>query len=81
MAKHRLQLDFTDEALEDLDALKGATGSPNRAETIRQALRLLQWTIQETKQNDATILIEKNGRQKEVIFPFLNAPRLQGQTH
>jgi Arc/MetJ-type ribon-helix-helix transcriptional regulator len=69
MQKHRLQLDFSDEALKDLDALKETTGMPNRAEVIRQALRLLQWTLNET-QNDATLLIEKGGRQREVIFPF-----------
>ena len=70
MNKHRLQLDFTEEALQDLDELKETTGMPNRAEVIRQALRLLRWTIQETHNNDATILIEKDGRQREVIFPF-----------
>ena len=42
MAKTRLQFDFTDEALGELDELKGATGATNRAEVIRQALRLLQ---------------------------------------
>jgi len=70
MIKHRLQLDFTEEALRDLDQIKETTGMPNRAEVIRQALRLLQWTIQETQNNGATILIEKDGRQREVVFPF-----------
>lgn len=70
MKKHRLQLDFTDQALEDLTDLKDTTGMANRAEVIRQALRLLQWTIDETQKNGATILIEKDGRQREVIFPF-----------
>jgi metal-responsive CopG/Arc/MetJ family transcriptional regulator len=70
MTKHRLQFDFTEEALQDLDELKETTGMQNRAEVIRQALRLLRWTIQETKNNDATIIIEKDGRQREVVFPF-----------
>ncbi len=73
MKKHRLQLDFTDQALHDLSDLKDTTGMANRAEVIRQALRLLQWTIDETQKNGATILIEKNGRQREVIFPFWSA--------
>jgi len=72
MQKHRLQLDFSEEALKDLELLKETTGMPNRAEVIRQALRLLQWTLNETK-NDATILIEKNGKQREVVFPFWSA--------
>ena len=73
MAKTRLQFDFTDEALNELDELKGATGATNRAEVIRQSLRLLQWTIEQTQDEKATVLVEKNGRQREVIFPFLSS--------
>jgi Arc/MetJ-type ribon-helix-helix transcriptional regulator len=72
MAKTRLQFDFTDEALGELDDLKGATGATNRAEVIRQALRLLQWTVEQTQDQNATVLVEKNGRQREVMFPFLS---------
>jgi Arc/MetJ-type ribon-helix-helix transcriptional regulator len=71
MSKHRLQLDFTGKALEDLDSLKETTELPNRAEVIRQALRLLQWTIQETQTKKGTLLLELNdGRQREIVFPF-----------
>jgi hypothetical protein len=52
--------------------LKNATGAPSRAEVIRQSLRLLQWTIEQTRDENATVLVEKNGRQREVIFPFLS---------
>jgi len=76
MAKTRLQFDFTDEALGELDDLKSATGASNRAEVIRQSLRLLQWTIEQTKDQNATVLVEKNGRQREVIFPFLTAGKV-----
>jgi len=72
MAKTRLQFDFSDESLGQLDELKGATGASNRAEVIRQALRLLQWTIEQTQDEKATVLVEKNGRQREVIFPYLS---------
>ena len=72
MAKTRLQFDFTDEALGELDDLKNATGASNRAEVIRQSLRLLQWTIEQTRDQNATVLVEKNGRQREVMFPFLS---------
>jgi metal-responsive CopG/Arc/MetJ family transcriptional regulator len=64
MAKTRLQFDFTDEALSELDELKGATGATNRAEVIRQSLRLLQWTIEQIRDENATVLVEKNGRQR-----------------
>jgi hypothetical protein len=70
MAKNRLQFDFSDEALEQLDELKDATGAPTRAEVIRQALRMLQWTVEQVRDED-----EKNGRQREVIFPFLSSAK------
>ena len=75
MTKTRLQFDFTGEALSELDELKGATGATNRAEVIRMALRLLQWTIEQTRDENATVLVEKNGRQREVIFPFLSSAK------
>jgi len=59
MAKTRLQFDFTEDALSELDELKGATGASNRAEVIRQSLRLLQWTIEQTRDENATVLVEK----------------------
>ena len=75
MAKNRLQFDFTDGALSELDELKAATGAQNRAEVIRQALRLLQWTVEQTRDENATVIVEKNGRQREVIFPFLSSAK------
>jgi hypothetical protein len=75
MAKNRLQFDFSDEALEQLDELKDATGAPTRAEVIRQALRMLQWTVEQVRDEDATVIVEKNGRQREVIFPFLSSAK------
>ena len=67
---HRLQLDFSADALRDLDELREETGLPTRAELIRQALRLLQWTVTETQTKNATILVEKEGKLREVVFPF-----------
>jgi metal-responsive CopG/Arc/MetJ family transcriptional regulator len=73
MAKTRLQFDFTEDALGELDELKSATGAPSRAEVIRQSLRLMQWTIEQLRDENATVLVEKNGRQREVIFPYLSS--------
>jgi len=75
MSKHRLQFDFTEEALKQLDDLKDAVGLGTRAELIRQALRLMQWTLTETRDKNATILVEKEGKVREVVFPFLPAAR------
>ena len=80
MAKTRLQFDFTDEALSELDELKSETGASTRAEVIRQSLRLLQWTIEQTKDENATVLVEKNGRQREVIFPFLSSGKARANS-
>lgn len=70
MAKHRLQFDFNEDALKELDELRQVTNLPNRAELIRQALRFLQWAYTETQKKDASILLEKDGKLREVVFPF-----------
>ena len=69
-AKHRLQFNLNEDALRELDTLREETGLPTRAELIRHALKFLQWTLEETKKKDATLLIEKNGKAREVVFPF-----------
>jgi metal-responsive CopG/Arc/MetJ family transcriptional regulator len=78
MAKTRLQFDFTEDALGELDELKTLTGANNRAEVIRQSLRLLQWTVEEIKQKEGTLLVERNGRQREVMLPFLSSVKPAG---
>jgi len=70
MDKKRLQLDITEEALTELDQLRESTGLPSRAEVIRQALRLLYWANIETQERDATLLIEKDGKMRQIVFPF-----------
>jgi len=75
MSKHRLQFDFSEEGLQQLDKLKDSAGLTTRAELIRQALRLLQWTLTETQDNNASILLEKDGKLREVVFPFMSTAR------
>lgn len=72
MAKQRLQFDFTAEALAELDTLKDRAGFSTRAELIRHSLRFLNWTIGE-HQNGAQMLLEKDGKTREVVFPFWKA--------
>jgi hypothetical protein len=43
--KTRVQFDFTDASLEHLDDLKTKIGATSRAETVRRAMRLLQFAI------------------------------------
>jgi metal-responsive CopG/Arc/MetJ family transcriptional regulator len=80
MAKTRLQFDFTEGALNELDELKTLTGANNRAEVIRQSLRLLQWTVEEIKQKEGMLLVERDGRQREVMLPFLSSVKPVGAT-
>ena len=69
-AKKRLQFDFTEAAVQELDELQRLTGLPSRAELIRHAIGLLHWVLQETSSGDATLLIEKNGRLRQIVFPL-----------
>jgi hypothetical protein len=68
--KTRVQFDFTPEALQTLDRLKGRLNVSSRADVIRYALRILDWVLSTTESN-AKILVEKDARQQEIVFPFL----------
>jgi hypothetical protein len=65
--KERVQLDFSQESLQRLDTLKLLIGAGTRAETIRQALRLFDWFINET---DPDSVIEVTNKQGEVTSKF-----------
>ena len=72
--KIRLQFDFAPEAYRDLEQIQEELGAPSRAETVRYALRTLQWLISVTKHGDATFLVKrKNEPLREVIFPFIKS--------
>lgn len=68
--QNRVQFDFTDTALQELDGLKQSLGVKTRAEVIRYSLRLMQWLIQQITQG-GRILVERNGQVESVVFPFL----------
>jgi len=70
MADNRVQFDFTDAALQELDGLKETVGVRTRAEVIRYSLRLMQWLIQQMSQG-GRILVERNGKVESVVYPFL----------
>jgi hypothetical protein len=68
--KSRVQFDFTPEALQTLDKLKDRLNVKTRADVVRYSLRILDWVLS-TLESDAKILVEKDGRQQEIVFPFL----------
>ena len=66
--KRKLQFDFTEEAVEEIDELQQLTHLPTRVETIRHALRFLRWAVDETR-GGGTLCIERDDKIREVI-PF-----------
>jgi len=68
--KSRVQFDFTPEALQTLDKLKSRLNVSTRADVIRYSLRVLDWVLS-TIESNAKILVEKDGRQQEIVFPFI----------
>ena len=68
--KSRVQLDFSPDALYELDQLKLKIGAASRAEVVRYSLRTLQWVLEQV-QGNTRILVEANGQSREVVFPFL----------
>jgi hypothetical protein len=66
-AKERVQLDFAVEALERLDRLKEQIGASTRAETIRQALRLFEWFVNDTDPGDTITITDSSG---EIVATF-----------
>lgn len=70
LMKQKLQFEITPEALGEVDRLVTTAGFATRAELVRHALRFFQWAVQETREKDAKLLLEKNGRLREIVFPF-----------
>ena len=68
-SKVRIQLDFSGKAVAELDDLKQKVEAPSRAEVIRNSLRWLRWCVEETAQG-GKFIIEKDGKSKEVVFPY-----------
>jgi len=68
MEKKRLQFDFTEEAVAELEELQNRTSLSTKADVIRHALRFMGWAVEETRKG-ATLCIEREGKVREVI-PF-----------
>jgi hypothetical protein len=66
--KRKLQFDFTEDAVQELDELQELTRLPTRVEAIRHALRFLRWAVDETR-NGGVLCVERDGKIREVI-PF-----------
>jgi hypothetical protein len=69
-ARQRVQLDFAPEAMERLERIKLLAGLKTNAEVIRNALRLYEWFLKQTKENAYKIQLAKDHTVKEVELVF-----------
>jgi len=69
--KYRVQLDFSKEALEELDSLQEKLHASSRAEVVRNALGVLKWATNHVLAKNRIVVEKKDGERAEVDFPFL----------
>ena len=69
--KYRVQLDFSKEALDELDSLQTKLHAASRAEVVRNALGILKWVTNNLVEENKIVVEKKNGERAEVDFPFL----------
>ncbi len=74
--KYRVQLDFTPEAFEELEALKSQVQASSRADTVRYAMRVLRWVMEQVSEG-GKIQVNRGGKVSEVVFPFLPSTALR----
>jgi hypothetical protein len=68
----RVQLDFSEEALAELNELQRKLNASSRAEVIRNALGVLRWAASHIMDGDKIKVERKaDGELVEVEFPFL----------
>lgn len=60
--KERLQFDFSPEALQRLDEIKEKTQATTRAETVRNALRLYEWFVNELDPDSTVKIYNKKNK-------------------
>ena len=78
--KYRLQIDFSEEAYQELCNLEQQLGAPSKSEVIRDALGVLRWANDEIRDKNR-ILVEKHKQEgqeqaevKEIVFHFIKKP-------
>jgi hypothetical protein len=72
-AKYRVQLEFSVEALQELNALQKTLRASSRAEVVRNALGVLRWVTKHLIAGDKIIVEKADGTKSDVEFPFLLA--------
>ena len=70
MEKRRVQFEFSDQLVNEIDGLCQKLGFSTRTEFVRHAIRFLQWTYAEVQEKNGRLVIDRNGKQLEILFPF-----------
>jgi len=60
--KERLQFDFSPEALQRLDDIKNKTQATTRAETVRNALRVYEWLVNDVDPDNIIKIFDKKNK-------------------
>jgi hypothetical protein len=72
----RLNFDYTDKAIEQLDDLKKRLGVGSRAEVVRYAQGILNWAVQQAEQGNQLISVNSSScTVKELSVPPLDEIR------
>jgi len=69
--KHRVQMDFSAEALRRLDLLQDKMDATSRAEVVRHALGLLDWVVDRLREGHGIMLQTPTGQVETVHFPWV----------
>ena len=68
----RLQIDFSERAYNDLNALQRRLDAPSKSEVIRSALGVLKWLSEEIAANNRIVVERADGTEREIFFHFLD---------
>src|SRR5262245_24504391 len=76
----RIQLDFPEEKVRELDQLMQQAGINTRKDLFNNALTLLVWAVKERqKGNKIVSLDEQHGTSRELVMPILEESHLRAQ--
>jgi hypothetical protein len=69
-ARHRVQLEFSPAAFQQLQELRRLTDARSHAEVVRNALRVYAWFVSEQANNKRILVRSEDGKVQEVVKFF-----------
>lgn len=77
----RIQFEFSDDAVKELDALKSKLNAKHRGEVVNHAIGVLKWLVKEQRVESKITVKRKDGSNVEVVFPELESLLFGESTH